>query len=206
MTSWLLPALAIYLAAGLISVLVGPFARDLRSSARELCRSIPHRNELEEYLHQIKGGEPLPRWKGILNVIIFYAVVIPIAPILWWIRSFRTEPKSVRDQDDVLESEATDPDDTRLYFSQIGGAGTLACQRCGHREEIVAFLHGHGTLWYKTGLQCQTCGRLCTFERREDGTGVPDFCNCLGEPTRDDPLFCPACRSTELDYLMSYIT
>lgn len=102
--------------------------------------------------------------------------------------------------------ECSDLQDSLLYFSFVGGAGRLVCKQCGHSEKLVGFLHGFGNDWSRTGLQCQNCGRLVTREHANGRDSYENRCGCPEDPTRDNPLFCPNCRSTDVRYGISYIT
>jgi hypothetical protein len=49
-----------------------------------------------------------------------------------------------RPRDDDPHVVHFDPDDSRRYFSLIGGQGILTCARRGHEAEVIALLHGLG--------------------------------------------------------------
>lgn len=95
-------------------------------------------------------------------------------------------------------------DDYRLYFTKISGAGTIRCIECDFEQNIVCFLHGVDD-WNKTGYQCQKCGK---FYEIEYGLGNTDDkkCDCEGKLDRDQPIFCPKCKTNKVSYRVMLIT
>jgi len=93
-----------------------------------------------------------------------------------------------------------------LLFGDIYGAGTLVCLECGHREDIICFLHGFGEDHYsETGHQCQECGEHVTMVHDENQD--PDYiCSCGGILRRDKLLFCSQCRTHSLKYDWKMVT
>jgi len=97
-------------------------------------------------------------------------------------------------------------DKSVLRHTYMGGAGEISCRNCFYTENIVSFLHGFGhDPWTKTGYQCQSCGKFHAIENDHKLDTLPS-CECGGELSREEPLFCPKCRSTNLEYNMHYIT
>lgn len=96
-----------------------------------------------------------------------------------------------------------------LYFSYMGGAGTIICNSCNYREEIISFTHQHGRdpLTF-TGLQCQKCGNfqgIINYHKVNDKEEI--LCNkCGGNLSRNEPLFCPICKSKDLHYSIKFLT
>lgn len=95
-----------------------------------------------------------------------------------------------------------------LWFSYMGGSGTIACNDCGHSEEVTSFIHGIDSS--VSGFQCQACGQLHSVK-----AGGPQqanqyerelVCECGGQLDRDKVLFCPSCKSHALSYTMQFIT
>jgi hypothetical protein len=119
------------------------------------------------------------------------------------------------DKKRVSSAKATTKDfDTNLYFSHMGGAGTIHCLECSYQEEIISFIHGFdekGHPAYGTkGLQCQSCGKFYSLnfdeqiEKRRQN--IKSYCACGGILEDDKPIFCPQCNSRNVKYNMSYIT
>ena len=112
--------------------------------------------------------------------------------------------------------------DNKYYRSigSLGGAGTIHCKDCDHKESITSFIHGiekveegHPMAWVGsieigwTGYQCQSCGQFCTLSDTDKAKKEhPLTCSCGGELNRDKPVFCPQCKSRSMDYKMNYIT
>lgn len=85
-----------------------------------------------------------------------------------------------------------------LRFSDINGIGVIACDSCGYREHITAFLHFANHC--EAGEQCQMCGRF----RKMDASAQK--CECGGCFDSEKDLFCPACRSKSVSYEMHMCT
>jgi len=96
-------------------------------------------------------------------------------------------------------------------------------------EEIISFIHGRikltGQSWGESGAQCQSCGKFTSIEHiggersysRRKGWGKIIkkekrtyrqliYCTCGGKLEREKPLFCPKCKSTNVEYSMRYCT
>jgi len=89
------------------------------------------------------------------------------------------------------------------YFYHLGGAGTVWCSDCGYAEEIISFIHGATDS--STGMQCQSCGQFSSLKDAEM-LNQPRLCACGGKLERDAALFCPTCKSRNINYDMRYIT
>lgn len=95
-----------------------------------------------------------------------------------------------------------------LWFSYIGGHGTVKCKDCDHNEEITSFIHGINSS--TTGFQCKVCGKFAAIT-----SGGPSkaneydkslICECGGNLERQKALFYPRCQSKNMFYEMQYIT
>ena len=96
------------------------------------------------------------------------------------------------------------------YFS--GGSGDLICKICRHKEKIISYLHGpiegkedddnYLFGWEKLGYQCQDCGKFESFYKDES----VKKCECGGTLSTESRLFCPKCKSYEVEYEMGLIT
>lgn len=107
-----------------------------------------------------------------------------------------------------------------LCFSRMGGAGIVKCRDCGYEEKIVSFTHGMMSCCI--GRQCPKCHSFVAEHNEskkyhEFGEATEDFaCPKCGTIVRkkeesifkgnDDPLVCPKCQSTRLEYQISYLT
>lgn len=95
----------------------------------------------------------------------------------------------------------------RFGFSDMAGAGTLVCKDCGHRQDIVGFVHGghecdgQHKSWSRESRQCQTCHRIVSVD---DNQTPP--CECGGELARDKPVLCPSCAGSNLTYDVAFLT
>jgi hypothetical protein len=196
MTSETLRFVGLYLVAGVLAILIGPLARAIRL---ELARLKPPPYSI----HSASEAAP-PVWRKVAFAIAIHVGAIACWPIFLgstWRAEFARRGGGF-----TLYGLFGWFPDTRLYFNLISGAGTITCGRCGHSEDMVSFLHGAPGGWCKTGLQCQTCGRFATLEKLSDGTHRTYYCECTEEPTRDKPIFCSKCRSTDVSYCLSYVT
>lgn len=96
-----------------------------------------------------------------------------------------------------------------LYFSRMGGIGSIECLDCRYSKGVVSSFHGFDDEGSPAdmviGVQCQSCGK---FESLENwwSRNPPTLCKCGGTLERDKPLFCPKCKSKRLRYHMTLIT
>jgi hypothetical protein len=96
-------------------------------------------------------------------------------------------------------------DDNLLYYWKMGGAGIIECNNCDFTEEITSFLHGgDDDSWNIAGFQCQKCGKFHELEY-DMNNAKGKLCECEGCLSREEPLFCPICKTTNITYTMSYI-
>jgi Zn finger protein HypA/HybF involved in hydrogenase expression len=95
-----------------------------------------------------------------------------------------------------------------LKFQYMGGHGKLSCNDCDFQQPQTSFIHGISTS--RSGYQCQACGKLTSNTRTQNDTQETNraalVCECGGKLERDQVLFCPDCKSTNLSYSMEYIT
>ena len=107
-----------------------------------------------------------------------------------------------------------------LTFEHISGAGVVHCEECGHKEQVIGFVHGAYECDF--GRQCPQCHTFLVEhnESKQYHTIGPFTEDCLcpkcgalvhtkGEDWdkgHDVPLFCPRCHSHRLRYHMEYIT
>ena len=112
--------------------------------------------------------------------------------------------RAVEDMKSYLSGERID--DGKLKFTKLYGKGEILCKECGYHEEVVVSLHGFGEdRWTNTGYQCQRCGKFSALERDHKLDKIPN-CNCGGNLSKEDELFCPACLSNNIEYHMRIMT
>lgn len=92
-----------------------------------------------------------------------------------------------------------------LYFDGTSGEGKILCNRCGHSEDIISFLHGFFTTRRNAGYQCQLCGKFRSIVS-EEGDQVILKCDCGGDLSRGKPIFCPECKSKDVSFILGRIT
>lgn len=94
-------------------------------------------------------------------------------------------------------------DNTKLFFSRMGGLGELTCLSCHHSEPVLSFIK---SIPFPTkGFQCQECGK---FHRITKYLNAPDKfnCDCGGNLSRDQPIFCSSCNANTVEYNCTLIT
>lgn len=182
MSYWWL-VMVLYLLCGTLALFIGPLSRNLREERT--------RTEIQMAIH---GGE---RWR-----LHGFMLVISIAGALFWPLLVWSLGTAERGGARALEGDASTSDQAWDSQSNMGGAGDITCRDCGHSEEYVSLIHGHGAdQWSVTGYQCQACGRLLAVK-----SGNSARCECGGPVRRDVRIFCPKCRSSRVVYEMRYIT
>ena len=183
--------LIIYIAIGILSILVGPIANRIKRDILDL--------KLKLSLQNSAGIKTASKRRVLLFEVFFRLLIILFHPLFYCILLidyYRSKKRA--------KNKITAPANDCLYFRS--GAGVITCKDCGFNQHIVSFLHGlddgEGTL---TGYQCQACGK---FHELKNSLGVPVSmnCECGGTMSRTEPFFCPTCRSKNVTYKMSYIT
>jgi hypothetical protein len=125
-------------------------------------------------------------------------LLCPIVPILWLIEKLLR--KKAYSQTPQIEY------DGNLYLSKRNGAGMVCCEDCDFKAEAFGFVHGFGSpRLCKVTLQCQECGQ---FKEVEGQNRVPrkGKCQCGGKLSREAPVFCPSCKSKNMNYHLRYMT
>lgn len=189
-----------YLGIGLL-VLAGPGRVEVQ---RQTGRLRPSRSSLQALL----GQQAMPKW-----AVVAFGVTLTLALVLLWpvfLASWFQERRRGGHGRELWENYLNQPIPRGLTFARMGGAGTIFCKDCGYEEEITSFTHGYtaeGKRCGTFGHQCQSCGKFSDV----DDHGVPLSatalrCECGGQLEREEVLFCPKCRSTNLGYNMEYIT
>lgn len=187
-------ALFIYLFIGIVFNLLGPLARKIRGSVAEIRE--PSLSDL------VLERDPVPSWKKVAFEVILRALAIVFYPILYLVLLYDYYQEKSQGGDIT----PIGIEDNYLYFSIMGGAGTIHCNVCDFSQDIVSFLHGFGEdPWSNSGYQCQQCGKFHEIER-DTKNAMGQRCECGGNLEREMPLFCPKCKTKDVSYGMSYIT
>lgn len=183
--------LFIYLSIGVLSILFGPLARKLNIEIARINKDYKLRLEW--------GNKDFPAWKKTAYIVTLRSLGILFYPLLCMIllHDYYYE-NTLKGNKKPMNS-----DENLLYFFKMGGAGKVTCSDCNTGNEVVSFLHNMDA-WSNTGFQCQTCGQFHEIVNWKDG--VTNNCNCGGNLERDEPIFCPKCKSNNVAYRMSYIT
>ena len=104
---------------------------------------------------------------------------------------------------EILELE------NKLTFSKMGGTGNLNCLDCHHTEHILTFMHGMepktGIRCATYGFQCQSCGKFHKIKHNErDGFENIHNCECGGKIENKKAVFCPKCKSHNVEFKARY--
>ena len=101
--------------------------------------------------------------------------------------------------------------ENKLTFSKMYGSGEIHCLDCNHKESVLSFIHGHdfdlGVRCATYGFQCQSCGKFHTVKHNMKD-GYIDFqdCECGGKLDREKAVFCPNCKSYNLEHKLNWRT
>jgi len=178
----------VYFLVGLVLWKWGGPAQDLKSGLREI--------EAEKDSSKLTQRQVQQRLFWVWIFLFFFCLLF--YPVFYAIKLydffFYKGTGSI-----VLDLDA----DPNTYFFHLGGAGTIWCRDCGHAEEIISFIHGAKDS--ETGVQCQKCGRFSTLSDA-DLSNSGSTCECGGKLDRNAPVFCPTCKSRNIEYDLRYIT
>lgn len=183
--------LIVYFLIGVLMNIIGPIAKIINKRS-------PILNQL--FHNDIKKAKT--SWNKILFELFFRIICIIFFPILLLgilidFQKFKHTMKLF-----VLVFQ----DINLVFFSDLGGEGTLKCNSCNFNQEIVSFIHGFGTNeWSETGFQCQKCGKFHSIENDLENSKNKK-CECGGLLDREEPLFCPKCKAHNVSFSMNYIT
>jgi len=143
-------------------------------------------------------------WRALL-----FSITWPLIGIVYILAEL-TDPRSkqkraIQEMKDAIYSKQPRRGELSFIYG-MGGKGKLYCKNCFHQEEVVSFLHGFGEdPWSSTGYQCQSCGKFHAIEYDHKLAKLPD-CECGGELSREKIVFCPVCRSNNVEYKCIMIT
>lgn len=185
-------SLGLYILIGAVLLILDPFVEwDLRHDIKRM------RGKSVSALFYTDEEKPIPTpiTKIVMLVIIFSIIFITFWPVFLFI-GLRRNGFSFMGW--ILKRQ-----DSSLTFGTIGGAGILVCGDCNYSVKIISFLHGTNDC--TTGYQCQSCGQFVQVNDSLSGL-IEKGCQCGGNLSREEKLFCPKCRSKNVHYLMEYIT
>ena len=186
-------SIAVYLAIGILLVAVGPVAENIANEI-ERARGTPLSNAFMERKQPSELKLMLARITITIGFVLLWIVFI------WGI---------LREHWDIQDTSKRVHEKSKgLWFSYMGGHGTIRCKDCNHTEEVTSFIHGTNSS--SSGFQCQGCGKFASI--RSGGSGKANeyedslVCECGGSLERKKVLFCPQCKSEDLSYRTLYIT
>ena len=185
--------LLLYWIAGLLLGTIGPAGRSIQREV-ENARGTPFTNE-------IMGRQAPSETK-----LFFFKLTVTLGFSLLWPFLLRGALKSNKEHEYIPNQEDTAYQG--LKFQYMGGHGTISCNDCDFQQSQTSFIHGISTS--RSGYQCQACGKLTSNTRTQNDSQETEraelVCECGGKLEREQVLFCPDCKSTNLSYSMEYIT
>jgi hypothetical protein len=97
-----------------------------------------------------------------------------------------------------------------LFFKDCSGAGNFVCRECGFEQKITSHLHDlpsnlSQTTW-TSGYQCQECGKFQARTSTPKKRDIDLTCECGGQIDDEKPLFCPKCKSLDVEYHITFMT
>jgi hypothetical protein len=184
--------LAAYVVVGVLLLLVGPLQKAVTKSIQEVTHPPFY------HARAAMGRQDMPRWKR----LVFAGTLRASAVILWPLFL----PGLIKE--DLAGKRRLERSKERrsLTYGVMGGSGTVNCETCGYKEEIISFLHSDDLSRCEVGFQCQACGKFVALQDHISFDRARVTCECGGTLRRDRPVFCPACRSEAMRYQLSYIT
>lgn len=181
-----------YLVIGIILNLIGPLAKKIKEQIFKIIKPSP--------VDILLQSDPIPLWKKIVAIALILILGIVFYPVLYLVITIDSFRKKSFDK-----KPEPNYNDNYRYFWQMGGAGTIQCNECNFKEDIVSFIHGMDG-YAKTGFQCQVCGTFKGIEQYKMNETLNTQCECGGNLEREEPLFCPKCKTKNISYQMRYIT
>ena len=150
----------------------------------------------------IELGRYNPRWKRITAILLIRFVIILIGPATSLIEIITNAIKKGRK---IILREYEEEDYNYLYLSNIAGAGEVSCMLCSYSIKLTGKVNGGpGSDWNLKGYQCQSCGQFHQIENPEGLYCLPR-CDCGGEISRGEFVFCPKCRCDHMNYTAQYV-
>lgn len=186
-------ALLIYWITGLLLSTIGPVGRSIKREVNDAKGTA--------FTNEIMGRQAPSETK-----LFFFKLTLTLGFSLLWPFLLRSALKSNKEHEYIPDPE--DYVNQGLKFQHMGGHGTISCNDCDFQQSQTSFIHGIDTS--RSGYQCQACGKLTSVTRtqndKQEARGAELVCDCGAELSRDQVLFCPDCKSTNLSYSMEYIT
>lgn len=187
----MLTSLIIYLSFGIILLFIGPLAKELDGEKIVLKHHNAKKNKIAVRAYLVCF---------IIACILFY-------PTFFYSYFFQ---KNLNDPEIIRKSISSKITDGNLYFRNTTGIGDILCKECDYFEYIINFTHGYdsvaGKRCDKTGYQCETCGKFKAVFGFEKKKKVIPQCDCGGKLQREKPLFCPRCKSNQMQFRIKFIT
>jgi hypothetical protein len=185
--------LILYWITGLLLGTIGPAGRSIQREVDD-ARGSPFSNE-------IMGRQAPSETK-----LFIFKITVTLGFSLLW--PFLLRGALMSNKAHVFIPDPEDSKNQGLKFQYMGGHGTISCNNCDFQQSQTSFIHGINTS--RSGYQCQACGKLTSSTRTQNETQASKeaemVCECGGELSREQVLFCPDCKSTNLSYSMEYIT
>ena len=182
-------AIAGYIFIGFVLSTVGPIKKVISDEI--------HRLRGSKLVNAVTNRDPPSE----LKLLIFRILMTLLASVFWVLVIWELWKKHKQEKE-LIEMR------TGLWFSYMGGSGSINCRDCQHTEEVTSFIHGIDASW--SGFQCQSCGKITEIEAGGRGKASQYkeslTCKCGGKFSRDKRLFCPSCKSENLSYDCEYIT
>lgn len=182
----------IYLSIGVLINLYGPMAKAIRESpAKRKQMSRNAKKGLTSLLYALQ--------RFMIQVFLRTMVLLfyPLLYVLYFIDNMRRRIPA--------DSEPFGLEKDMLYFRKCSGVGVIRCRECDYNQEVVVLIHGGNMCDFKSGYQCQKCGKFHVIASGMRGKNEI-VCECGGVLADDQPLLCPQCKSINIYYWMSYIT
>ena len=98
-----------------------------------------------------------------------------------------------------------------LFFGKdTHGSGFILWRDCGFEQKITSYLHNlprdiRMTTW-TGGYQCQLCGKFQARKSTPQKRDIDLNCECGGMISNKEPIFCPKCKSLDLEYHCTIMT
>ncbi len=183
----------IYLCIGILLVVFGPAGKFVSEEVKRV-KGSPLLNEINE------REAPSKKKIMLLQVLLYGSMVLLWIIFIWGVFKEERIRKEVEKE---MERKSTG-----LWFDRMGGSGKIHCAECTHTESVTSFIHGIDASY--SGHQCQSCGIIKTLtgggRGRANQYKESMTCECGGKFERDEMLFCPQCKSKNLEYDLEYIT
>lgn len=177
----------IYVAIGIILISVGPFSKDLSNEVK---------------FTQTDNSKTFKIRKALFSLtLILFGILL--YPLFYYSYFFQNGKK-------ISNIKPKDYEAGKLYLDKIEGIGNIICKDCDHTETITGFIHGFDSRSKKRtgeiGYQCRDCGKLYSIDSYQGDKPIKLNCDCGGKLQREEPLFCPKCKSTNVLYHLKYMT